>query len=465
MEIRNNVLGRAPLAALSHGAASTLHDLDLSGNQIAALPNGELLGRFRSLRTLDLSHNRLLQLEEGVFAPLIRLTQLDLSHNPDIRMESDLRPLAGLEDQLDHLNLDNTSLAGLRQMPLFNLRILSIAGNSLPTLPAELAVNLSRLRDLDLNKNDFTTIPVLIGRLPNLRRLNLAHNPLSQISNSSLPERLSVLDLRSLFNLHNVEPDSICADTDLRVLKTGAWPHLDDLLDSCHGLRELEVHVDKDDSNLEQALDGNVPLPIKLKRITLSGKGLKEIKENTLGGLMSRTLTLKVYNTSIHQINEAVFKRVGDSVRDISIDVRGQNLELRELNNPNTGIRPNLPSEIFLSGLRLADNSWVCNCELGWVETWLRKRRQYFCNINDDDDDSDDENDFDDVNDLEDDACDPVGDDLRTAKCSNKNNASVLEILKSDLECGWSHAPILGITKQIFALTIMVTLLHHMLIG
>lgn len=28
-------------------------------------------------------------------------------------------------------------------------------------------------------------------------------------------------------------------------------------------------------------------------------------------------------------------------------------------------------------------------------------------------------------------------DDLRTAQCTNKNNQNVLEILKTEIECGW----------------------------
>lgn len=31
-------------------------------------------------------------------------------------------------------------------------------------------------------------------------------------------------------------------------------------------------------------------------------------------------------------------------------------------------------------------------------------------------------------------------DDLRSARCSNKNGEPILEILKSELECGWSGA-------------------------
>jgi hypothetical protein len=40
-----------------------------------------------------------------------------------------------------------------------------------------------------------------------------------------------------------------------------------------------------------------------------------------------------------------------------------------------------------------------------------------------------------------DDCDDPyIDDDLRSAKCSNKNNVPLLEILKTELECGWSSS-------------------------
>lgn len=49
-----------------------------------------------------------------------------------------------------------------------------------------------------------------------------------------------------------------------------------------------------------------------------------------------------------------------------------------------------------------------------WVEVWKRKCRQYNCPKSDD--------------------------DLRTTLCANKNNQSFIEILKTEIECGWSSA-------------------------
>lgn len=52
-----------------------------------------------------------------------------------------------------------------------------------------------------------------------------------------------------------------------------------------------------------------------------------------------------------------------------------------------------------------------------WIEGWERKRRQYICDV---------------------DSTDCIGsdDDLRNAICE-KNFNSVIENLKSDIECGW----------------------------
>lgn len=52
-------------------------------------------------------------------------------------------------------------------------------------------------------------------------------------------------------------------------------------------------------------------------------------------------------------------------------------------------------------------------------------------------------------------------DDLRESFCVNKNNMSIAEALKSDLECGWSSADSLSLPKllviTLFSITLSVT--------
>lgn len=49
LDLSHNDISRMPLSSLSYGSASTLCDFDLSHNVIAAIPNGEMFGRFKVL--------------------------------------------------------------------------------------------------------------------------------------------------------------------------------------------------------------------------------------------------------------------------------------------------------------------------------------------------------------------------------------------------------------------------------
>lgn len=177
----------------------------------------------------------------------------------------------------------------------------------------------------------------------------------------------------------------------------------------------------------------------KLKKLNFcsSGQSLREVKAGVLSGILSNKLTLTLYNTSVQTLPPEVFSRIGKSVRDISVDVTKDNHNFHELSNPNSAWKPNLPRKVFLDSLKLSGSPWVCNCEIGWVETWLRKRRQYQCLEKLQEDIDEQEKDLYHMDSI-DDPCGPVGDDLREAACNNRNNQSVLEILKTDLECGWS---------------------------
>lgn len=114
-----------------------------------------------------MSHNNLFRLDDAAFATLPRLSELDLSHNEDLKVMD--KAFVGLKNSLIKLGLDNVSLSTVPHLPLPALRVLSIANNELPSIPHELALNLSQLRHLDLSKNDLTSIPVLIYSLSHLR--------------------------------------------------------------------------------------------------------------------------------------------------------------------------------------------------------------------------------------------------------------------------------------------------------
>lgn len=143
-----------------------------------------------------------------------------------------------------------------------------------------------------------------------------------------------------------------------------------------------------------------------------------------------------LYNTSVATVPKEMFDHA-EYVRNVTIDVHEN--ELKTLENPIRGYKPAVPGKRFLLRLKMARSNINCNCDIGWIEMWQRKHRQY-----------------------QEDRCSSYGeysnfemeggdaefscwdngwdDDLRQTYCANKNNMTVAEALKKDIECGWGAA-------------------------
>lgn len=148
---------------------------------------------------LDLSNNKLFRLDDAAFATLPRLSVLDLSHNEELKVMD--RAFLGLHASLITLGMDNVSLSMVPDLPLPALRVLRLAYNELPSIPQELAPNMSQLRVLDLSDNDLTNVPILTHSLTHLRWLSLAGNSIRSLTNSSftrLSDDLAYLDIAQL---------------------------------------------------------------------------------------------------------------------------------------------------------------------------------------------------------------------------------------------------------------------------
>lgn len=194
LDLSHNSLTKIPVMSLTNLAALTLCNLDLSHNAIAAIHSMDLSNKFRvsistrcsiesrgliecfafslqSLATLDLSNNRLFRLDDAAFTTLPQLSVLDLSNNNELKVMD--KAFLGLEDCLLTLILNNVSLTSVPELSLPSLRELHLSRNELPSVPQELAYNLSALRKLDLSINDLTSVPIMIHSLPQLKYDNL----------------------------------------------------------------------------------------------------------------------------------------------------------------------------------------------------------------------------------------------------------------------------------------------------
>lgn len=164
-----------------------LHTIDVSHNEIKDIFNGvfqTLLG----LRFLNLSNNRLESLKSSVFGAIPTLLQLDISSNniKDISRGA-LTRMASVRE----LNVQNNNITKIFQIPI-SLSDLDLSHNKLeristseetwPTMNSLLRLDLSHnnLQD-NLEKGSF-------GGLLTLQRLNLSYNEISKAPWESLSD-------------------------------------------------------------------------------------------------------------------------------------------------------------------------------------------------------------------------------------------------------------------------------------
>jgi internalin A len=177
---------------IADASRSGATELDLSGNQLTALP--ESLGQLTQLQSLDLSRNQLTALPESL-GQLTQLQKLCLYDNQ----------LATLPESLGQLT---------------QLRRLGLSRNQLTAVPKWIG-NFTNLSNLGLSQNQLTALPESLGQLTQLEMLFLYNNRLT-----ALPESLWKLKSLKRFFLHGNEklgfPESVLGTPYEK------WNHSDD---------------------------------------------------------------------------------------------------------------------------------------------------------------------------------------------------------------------------------------------
>lgn len=82
------------------------------------------------MNSLDLSFNKIINIDTGVFAPLFRLYWLNLAHNTELVFGAGGAMFKNIEETLLHLNLDNVSLTEVSFIVLNALDFLNLLKNS-----------------------------------------------------------------------------------------------------------------------------------------------------------------------------------------------------------------------------------------------------------------------------------------------------------------------------------------------
>jgi len=150
----------------------------------SAYPIPKLLGRFRKLKVINLSHNRLPRIEEEIFH-LENLRELHLNHNRLTTIPESLSRLA----KLTALYLQHNKLRGLPGgiASLMKLKTLNLSHNQITVLSGNISLN-TRLHNLNLSNNPIQELPQEIVTLACLQKLDLSQNELRR-----LPERIEFM--------------------------------------------------------------------------------------------------------------------------------------------------------------------------------------------------------------------------------------------------------------------------------
>ncbi|KAL0281169.1 UNVERIFIED_CONTAM: hypothetical protein PYX00_002234 [Menopon gallinae] len=349
--------------------------LTLPGNFITEISTE--LDRYKQLRTLDLSGNRIREVSDHSFSGAGYILKLDLSGNEIDRIgEWALRP------SLLHLNLAGNkifhiapeSLEGLK-----NLAYLDLSNNLLMKLPDNFGSTLTKLKYLHLARNKFEMMPRLTR---SLFFINLSSNNLRSIVLPQIDD-LFVLDV-SGNDLDDL--DNVYEQLSLKVLKAdhnnlsrvGKWksselivldfsynnfslipeeinsadlPNLRELFFDGNPLREIKFN------------QGNAPF-LNLDALGLSRLGdIPRIDQDTFKGIIVESYVncseetgvfVNLSSNKLREIDQDTFRNYPICSVDLSRN-RLDSISNKLFNWQNSRM------------VDLQDNPWNCDCDFQWI--------------------------------------------------------------------------------------------------
>lgn len=221
------------IAAEAFADIPNIFRIDLSRNDLTAAalrsdvfrgpPNGDELNSL-NLIELDLSQNKIEQINRDAFRSLVRLRRLSLAFNALNTMSEDTIAAIGGLTTLKRLDLSSTNIDTLPDELLKNMQLneLFVQGNRLKTIPESLSIQRSSLHLLNIGGNlcaQFNDESFL--GLSLLKQLSAGYMmELEDISSGSFHSLVSleVLDLSHSPRLKNLNLGGLVASTNLRMV-------------------------------------------------------------------------------------------------------------------------------------------------------------------------------------------------------------------------------------------------------
>ena len=183
----------------------TFHDITsvavliLENNHFQVMPINNIC-LLKRLKKLNMASNKLTTVKfNQCFAKMEVLHYVNLSDNPIVELNSDdfygLRKSPIAELYLNRIGIKHITKGTFEY--LTHVKLLSLKGNKIGSLPSDVFKNILDIKLLDLSGNKFSRIPTAaIARLSRLSTIDLTHN---RIQNNTLGS-----EFQNMTNLHSI---------------------------------------------------------------------------------------------------------------------------------------------------------------------------------------------------------------------------------------------------------------------
>uniref|UniRef100_A0A8B9XIY5 Leucine rich repeats and immunoglobulin like domains 1 n=1 Tax=Bos mutus grunniens TaxID=30521 RepID=A0A8B9XIY5_BOSMU len=373
---------RAPCAAACTCAGDYL---DCGGRGLAALP-GDLPAWTRSL---NLSYNKLSEIDPAGFEDLPNLQEVYLNNNeltaiPSLGSASShivslflqhnrIRSVEGSQLKaylsLHVLDLSANNITEIRStcfphgLPLTEL---NLASNRISTLESGAFDGLSRsLLTLRLSKNRITQLPVKAFKLPRLTQLDLNRNRIRLIEGLTFQglDSLEVLRLQRN-NISKLTDGAFWGLARMHALHLEYNSLAEVNSGSLYGLTALhQLHLGN--NSISRIHRDGWSFCQKLHELILSFNNLTRLDEESLADLSSLSI-LRLSHNSISHIAEGAFRGL-KSLRVLDLDHNEISGTIEDTSGAFTGLDS-------LSKLHISSDSFLCDCQLKWLPPWLLGR-------------------------------------------------------------------------------------------
>ncbi|KAM3843683.1 leucine-rich repeats and immunoglobulin-like domains protein 1 isoform 3-T3 [Vipera latastei] len=367
-----------------------LREVRLNNNELTAIPS--LGAASAHITSLFLNRNRIHGIEASQLEPYVSLETLDLSSNNITEIRSGCFPV-GLP--IKDLYLGNNRISVL-DTKAFNslsrsLLTLRLNKNRIVQLPVK-AFKLPHLTQLELNRNRIRLIEGLTFHgLDSLEVLKLQRNNISKLTDGAFwgLAKMEVLHLEhnvltevnggSLYGLVSLQQFHLSNNL-ISSINPAGW-------NFCQKLNELSLSF----NNLTRLDKGSLADLGSLEILHLSHNSVSHIAEGVFKGLKS----LRVLNLDHNEIsgtiedtsgaftgleNLSMLTLFGNKIKSVAKEAFSGLEALEHLNLGNNAIR-SVQEDAFaklknLKELRINSESFLCDCQLKWLPLWLTKKKQ-----------------------------------------------------------------------------------------